>query len=156
GTVAFSIQKSAQANFLVASTNNFYNLVVTNTGTVASSGNIVVTDTLPTAAANPDLPANFTMVTGGGSGFACQAPGANAITCTPKEAMPPGETATITVQVQTPNTLNNGKTSITVLNQATLANSSDPGSPRLSNNLGTVISTQPLPDLQITKAASGS
>ncbi len=70
-------------------TNFSYTLVVTNTGTAATSGVITVTDTLP---------AGLSFVSGSGGGFTCAAVG-QVVTCTSSSVIAINGTATITLAV---------------------------------------------------------
>ena len=86
GTPTLTIGKSGPATATQGS-NFSYTLVVTNTGTVATSGVITVTDTLP---------AGLSFVSG--SGFTCAASGQN-VTCTSSAAIAVNGTATINLMV---------------------------------------------------------
>ena len=71
-----------------------YTLVVTNTGTAATSGTVTVADTLP---------AGLSFVSGSGSGFTCSVAG-QVVTCTSSTAIAINGTATITLAVNPPTT----------------------------------------------------
>ncbi len=87
-----TIGKSGSAT-ATQGTNFSYTLVVTNTGTAATSGVVTVADTLP---------AGLSFVSGSGSGFTCSAAG-QVVTCTSSTAIAINGTATITLAV-TPTT----------------------------------------------------
>jgi uncharacterized repeat protein (TIGR01451 family) len=83
-----TIGKSGPATATQGSNFN-YTLVVTNTGTAATSGVITVADTLP---------AGLSFVSGSGGGFTCTAAGQN-VTCTSSAVIAMNGTATITLAV---------------------------------------------------------
>jgi uncharacterized repeat protein (TIGR01451 family) len=82
------VVKTAPASGVVG-TNFTYTIVITNVGTIATSGAINVDDTLPVG---------LTFVSGSGSGFTCAASGAD-VTCTGSPTIAVGGTATITLLV---------------------------------------------------------
>lgn len=69
-----------------------YTLTVTNTGNIPS---------VPPDSVQDTLPAGFTFVSGGGSGWTCTASG-QLVTCTRNTAIPPGGSSTFTITVAVP------------------------------------------------------
>jgi hypothetical protein len=109
-----------------------YTLVVTNTGVVASSGQISVTDTLP---------AGVDFVSG--SGFLCSASG-QLVTCLGTAAIAPNAATTITLTV-------NPTATGTMNNSASVIGGGDTTSAG-SNSVSTLVNPPPA-DLQISKSA---
>ena len=83
-----ALQKSHTDAFWVGQTAT-YTLTVRNAGTLATSGPIVVTDTLPTG---------LTFVSASGTGWSCSASG-QTVTCTYSASLPVGATASFVLRV---------------------------------------------------------
>jgi alpha-tubulin suppressor-like RCC1 family protein len=115
-------------------TNFSYTLVVTNTGTVATSGVITVTDTLP---------AGLGFVSG--SGFTCAASGQN-VSCTSSSAIAVNGTATITLTV-------NPTTAGAVSNTASVIGGGDT-SVAASNSVNTTVNAAPTATPTVTPTAT--
>jgi len=130
---ALTIGKSGPAT-ATQGTNFAYTLAVTNTGDVATSGVITVTDTLP---------AGLTFVSGSGGGFTCSASG-QTVTCTSSTAIASNGTATITLSV-------NPTTNGVKANTASVVGGGDTTS-ATSNTANTTVSVTATPNLVIGKS----
>ncbi|MCE7989582.1 MAG: DUF642 domain-containing protein [Caldilinea sp. CFX5] len=130
GLPNLTIGKSGPAN-TTQGTNFAYTLVVTNTGTAATSGVITMTDTLA---------AGLSFVSGSGGGFTCAATG-QAVTCTGSSAIAANNgTATITLTV-------NPTTAGAKSNSASVVGGGD-NTPATSNTVDTTVGG--VPDLTVT------
>jgi LPXTG-site transpeptidase (sortase) family protein len=88
---------------LVRGSTSTYTLIATNSGNVATSGTVTVTDTLP---------AGLTPTAAAGAGWTCPAPVGQTVTCTRSDALAGGSsypaiTLTVTVLQSAPNSLTN-------------------------------------------------
>lgn len=127
------ISKSGPATGTVG-TNYNYTLTVNNTGTVATSGTVTVTDALPTG---------LVFVSGSGAGWSCSAAG-QVVTCTSTNAIIVNGTSTINLTV-TPSQTG------TYVNVASIIGGGDNTS-SISNSVTTQINPAPAPNLTIVKA----
>jgi uncharacterized repeat protein (TIGR01451 family) len=88
GAIDLAITKSHTGNFTAGGSGG-YTLTVRNVGNLATSGEIVVTDSLP---------AGMTFSSGGGTGWSC-AGGGQTVTCTRAASLAPNASATISLIV---------------------------------------------------------
>ena len=133
GAPNLTIGKSGPAT-AVQGTNFNYTLVVTNTGTVATSGVITVTDTLP---------AGLSFVSG--SNFTCNASG-QVVTCTSSSAIASNGTAMITLTV-------NPTTTGAKANTASVIGGGD-SSAATSNTVNTTVDAAPTATPTVTPTAT--
>jgi uncharacterized repeat protein (TIGR01451 family) len=127
------ISKSGPATGTVGS-NYSYTLTANNTGTIATSGTITVTDALPNG---------LSFVSGGGTGWSCSAV-SQTVTCTTSSVIAVNGTSTITLTV-TPSQTG------TYVNAATILGGGDNTS-TTSNSVTTQINPAPAAILTITKS----
>ena len=135
-----AIVKTANGSFTQGQSGAGYTLTVTNTGGVATSGTVTVTDNLP----NGLSPASFSA-----PGWSCGISG-NTVTCTRSDPLAPGASyrpITLTVSVAS-----NAPPSVT--NVATVGGGGDLNA---GNNTATLVtSIARAPDLTITKSHTGN
>ena len=124
GAPNLTIGKSGPAT-AVQGTNFNYTLVVTNTGTTATSGTVTVADTLP---------AGLSFVSGSGGGFTCSAAG-QVVTCTSSTAIAVNGKATILLAV-------NPTTTGVKANTASVSGGGDTSSAS-SNTVNTTVNAAP-------------
>src|SRR6185503_1093198 len=133
-----TISKSHSGNFTQGQVGATYSIVVTNSGSVANSGTVTVTDTLPAGLTATDI---------SGTGWSCVL---GTLTCTRSDALAVSASypaITVTVDVA-----NNAASSVT--NSASVSGGSESNS---SNNTDTDPTTvTQLPDLTINKSHSGN
>jgi uncharacterized repeat protein (TIGR01451 family) len=133
-----AITKSHSGNF-TAGTNGVFTLAVSNSGTVATTGAITVTDTLPTG---------LTFVSGTGTNWTCAA-AAQVVTCTnpgPIAASAAAGNITLTTAVAS-------SAPASISNTATAATT---GSATASSTDTVTVTPTTAPDLAITKSHAGS
>lgn len=128
-----TLNKSAPANAIAGAAGNAYLLTVTNAGPVATVGTITVTDVLPSGVTAGVMPAGCTL-TGG------------TITCTSNAALAPSSTVAFSIPVTF-------TTAGTVLNSALVAGGGESNTANNGAFASTVVSTAPVPDLTLAKAA---
>ncbi len=90
GAPALTVSKSHTGNFKQGDSGDTYAITVRNTGSAATAGAVIVTDTLP---------AGLTATGLAGAGWVCDVP---SLTCTRSDALPPGNSypgITLTVNV---------------------------------------------------------
>ena len=88
-TPLLTLTKTANGSFVRGSTGS-YTLVVTNSGTAATTGVLTITDTLPTG---------LTYGSGIGTGWSCSASGQD-VTCTYSNALAIGASTQVTISVE--------------------------------------------------------
>lgn len=88
-TLDLAIVKSATTPFIIGQ-NATYSLAVTNVSTLPTTGTTVVSDTLASS---------LTFVSASGSGWSCNAPPAQTVSCTHAGVIAPGATTVVTVTV---------------------------------------------------------
>jgi uncharacterized repeat protein (TIGR01451 family) len=135
-----AIAKSATSTFTVGSSAT-YSLVVTNVGTVGTTGATTVTDTLP---------AGLTFSSGTGTGWSCGASGA-VVTCTNPATIAAGASSSVTLTVTV-----GALASPSVTNRAHVAT---PGDANPANDTGTAVTPVVVPgapNLALAKSHSGN
>lgn len=137
-SVDMTIAKSHTGNFQQGQTGATYSITVTNSGNVASSGTVTVTDALP---------AGLTATAMSGTGWSCVL---GTLTCTRNDALGAGASypvITLTVDVSS-------TAASSVTNSVTVAGGSDANT---SNNTDTDLTTvTQMPDLTVNKSHSGN
>src|SRR6202521_3161165 len=122
-------------------TTSTYTLTATNSGNVATSGTVTVTDTLP---------AGLTPTAAAGTGWTCPAPVGQTVTCTRADALAGGAsyppiTVTVTVLQSAPNS---------VTNQASVSGGGQSNTPNATASDPTNIVSQA--DIAVTKTVSNA
>ena len=137
-SIDLTIAKSHTGNFQQGQTGATYSITVTNSGNIASSGVVTVTDTLP---------ASLTATGISGTGWICVL---GTLTCTRSDALGAGASypvITLTVNVS-------GTAPASVTNTATVSGGNDANT---SNNTANDVTTvTQMPDLTVNKSHSGN
>jgi uncharacterized repeat protein (TIGR01451 family) len=129
-----TIQKSASSNTFAVGVAASYTLIVTNSGSAATSVNAIVSDTVPGNLTIGTLP------------LGCAASGQQ-ITC----SIPAGLTAGGSVTFVIPVTPTSAAGGAPLVNTATVSGGGDPSCPAASHCISTVTNTVAVPGLQIVK-----
>jgi uncharacterized repeat protein (TIGR01451 family) len=143
-----TLTKSDGGNSFAAGETGTYAMTVNNIGAIATSGQITVTDSLPSGLSVPDGPLAVSGINA--ANWSCSATG-NVITCTSNSAIAPSGNSTFSFNV---NVANNAPAS--VINTASVSGGGEPAS-KNGNNSGQ--DTTPItfaPDLTLTKSDSGT
>jgi len=140
------ITKTHAGSFSQGQTGATYTITVLDSGNVATSGTVTVTDTLPSG---------LTPVSAAGTGWTCPAPVGQVVTCTRSDALASGgayAAITLTVNVS-------GTAPATVTNTARVSGGGEPpGNPALTANdaAADVTAITGQPELTITKTHAGN
>ncbi|GEM_PF-3737250 len=140
-----TITKTHATNFTTApSTPGTYTITVSNAGTVDSSGQITVSDTLPNG---------FTYVSGSGTGWTCPtAPQSNPIVCTTNAVVTANGGTAPVLSIQAQATI----AGTNFVNTATVTGGGDVNNLNNTANDQTTVTANPLPDVGITKNHTGN
>ncbi len=139
-TLDLAIVKTAMTTPFVVGQNATYSLAVTNVSTLPTTGTTVVSDTLA-----PSL----TFVSASGSGWSCNAPPAQTVSCTHAGVIAPGATTVVTVTVLVGPTAAPGVTNTGVVKT--------PGDANPANDTSTIVTSAgggTRIDLMIVKTSS--
>ncbi|MGZ5483432.1 MAG: beta strand repeat-containing protein [Pyrinomonadaceae bacterium] len=137
-SIDLTIAKSHTGNFQQGQTGATYSITVTNSGNIASSGTVTVTDTLP---------ASLTATAISGTGWSCVL---GTLTCTRSDAL--GAGASYPAITLTVNVASNAPSSVT--NSATVSGGNEANT---TNNTDTDPTTvTQMPDLTVNKSHSGN
>jgi uncharacterized repeat protein (TIGR01451 family) len=131
------IEKSATPGSFSVGQPGSYSIVVSNTGNAATTGDIIVADSLPTG---------ITLGSFGGAGWACT--GTTTLSCTFTGSLPIGGSTTLTLNVDVAAGGSNAD------NTATVSGGGDPACPAAASCSSTVPVPLDAPTLSVTKSAS--
>ncbi|HPN79332.1 MAG TPA: DUF11 domain-containing protein, partial [Dokdonella sp.] len=135
-----TIAKSATPTAFTVGQPASYTITVTNSGTAATVGDIVINDTLPSG---------ISLISAAGTSWSCT--GTTVLVCTFSGSLAPGEAAVLTLNVDV------AASAIHADNTAVVSGGGDPGCPAAPRCSGTVIvPVGQLPDLTIVKAHVGN
>jgi len=132
-----NVTKTASPNPFVVGQPASYTITVTNAGTATTTGNITVTDNLPTG---------ITLASAAGTNWACV--GTTALTCTFTGTLAVGANTALTLNVTV------GASAGSATNTATASGGGDPSCPAAAHCTGTVVVGSSVPQLDVTKTAS--
>ena len=134
-----TVTKTATPNPFTVGMPASYTVTVTNSGSVTTSGNIIISDTLPSG---------ITLTTASGTNWSCG--GTTALTCTFTGTLAAGASTVLTLNVAVAATATTGD------NTATASGGGDSSCPAAAHCVGTVPVSVVAPQLTLTKTATPS